>query len=227
MSTALTKAEKDPVRIFLAAELDRRGLKMADLSKQIGRSHAFIQQFLKRGIPATLRERDRARLAEALGVEETLLGAPLKARASVANDGERATIRLVGEFNALVSAGGGIYLSDEEKIGEWPLPKGYLVEMSLSNDGLAVVHVKGDSMEPTLRSGDRILIDMGDKNVSQSGLFVLWDGNGRVVKRVERIPGAKPPRLALISDNPLHSRYEVPAADVDIIGRVVWAARRL
>lgn len=118
-------------------------------------------------------------------------------------------------------------IEDEERTGNWPLPRPYLDEMHLSGGELAVIPVKGDSMEPTLRSGDRVLIDLGDKNVSQGGLFVIFDGVGRVVKRVERVPGLKPPKLALISDNPLHGRYEVDAEHVDIIGRIVWAGRRL
>jgi phage repressor protein C with HTH and peptisase S24 domain len=223
----MKRAHKDAVRTFLAAELESRDITMAAASKMVGKSHAYIQQFLERGVPKELPERVRSRLAEALGVDESLLGRKTLSKRPLAVDAKPSHIRNVGEYNALVSAGGGISLADEEKIGEWPLPRPYLDDMNLSGNGLAVVPVKGDSMEPTLRSGDRVLIDMGDKNVSQGGLFVLWDGSGRVVKRVERVPGAKPPLLALISDNPLHTRYQVSAIDVDIIGRVVWAARRL
>jgi SOS-response transcriptional repressor LexA len=220
-------AKKDAIRSVIEERLTERGIDMAELSRRLGKNHAYIQQYLRRGIPATLPEAVRTRLADELDIDEALLGArPLSHRT-----GGIATrlshVREIAEYNAFVSAGGGAVLSDEERTGIWPLPRSYLDEMSLSGNGLAVVPVKGDSMEPTLRSGDRVLIDMGDLNVSQGGLFVLWDGVGRVVKRVERVPGSKVPTLALISDNPLHNRYQVPADEVHIVGRVVWAARRL
>ena len=213
--------------MFLAAELDGRDIDMADLSRQIGMSHSYIQQYLSRGVPKALPERVRARLASALGIDDSLLGGPKLTNRTGSNVTKGSTTVQVGVYNALASAGGGITLSDEDKMGSWPLPRSYLDEMNLTGSGLAVIPVKGDSMEPTLRSGDRVLIDMGDRNVSQGGLFVLWDGDGRVVKRVERILGKRPTLLVLISDNPLHSKYEVAANDMEIIGRVVWAARRL
>jgi phage repressor protein C with HTH and peptisase S24 domain len=227
MARAAPPVKPDAVRLFLSAEIEKRGLDMASLSREIGMSHAYIQQFLKRGVPRELPERIRARLAEVLDVDEVSLGKRTLSKQTSSQVTKLSQIRNVGEYNALVSAGGGIVLSDEEQTGTWPLPRTYLEDMHLSGDGLAVVPVKGDSMEPTLRSGDRVLIDMGDKNVSHGGLFVLWDGTGRVLKRVERVPGERPPRLSLISDNPLHGKYQVAAAEVEIIGRVVWAARRL
>lgn len=215
--------DADPVRVFLAAKIAEDDIDMATLSRQIGRSHAYIQQFLKRGVPRKLPEVERRKLAEKLNVDETVLGGTVK---TVAKGLRPSHYREVGEYNALVSAGGGIVMDEEEQIGSWPLPRAYLEEMRLTGGELAVVPVKGDSMEPTLRSGDRVLIDMGDKNISQGGIFCLWDGHGRVVKRVERVPGQKPERVRLKSDNPLHDMYEVPAAVIEIIGRVVWAARR-
>lgn len=223
------KRSYDPVRKLIREVLNERGIDMAVLSRQIGRSHSYIQQFMERHVPRELKERDRRRIAEALGLDESDLGGPAR-KDRGADDAGASGLRgvsEVAEYNALASAGGGILIDEEERVGSWPLPKAYLNEMHLSGNGLAVVPVKGDSMEPTLRSGDRVLIDLGDTNVSQGGLFVLYDGLGRVVKRVEHIPGSHPPKLALISDNPLHTRYEVDADSVGVIGRVVWAARRL
>lgn len=219
--------KKDAIRAIIEERLAERGVDMAELSRRLGKNHAYIQQYLRRNVPASLPEAVRAKLAEELDLDESLLGGRLLPDRTGRATPRLSHVREVAEYNAFVSAGGGAVLTDEEKTGIWPLPRSYLEEMSLSGNGLAVVPVKGDSMEPTLRSGDRVLIDMGDLNVSQGGLFVLWDGVGRVVKRVERVPGSKVPTLALISDNPLHNRYQVAAEEVHIVGRVVWAARRL
>lgn len=219
----------DPPRAALRAILKQRGISYQSLSEQIGRNSAYIHQYLEGGKPLRLKEDTRQRIAEALDVDETLLGGPPH-RGRSDRDSDAALgvgVRAVPEYNALVAAGGGVMIDEEERTGTWPLPSTYLEEMHLSGNALAVVPVKGDSMEPTLRSGDRVLVDLGDRNISQGGLFALFDGLGRVVKRVEHIPGTRPPKLALISDNPLHSKYEVNAEEIGIIGRVVWAARRL
>lgn len=215
----------DKLRKYLdSPAFKETGWTWARLSRELGKSHAYIQQFVKRGIPIELDPRDVARIIDATGVDESVVGVSASPPAPVRL---RAGIKEVSEYDALASAGGGISL-DERKVGPWPFPADYLNgELRLQGADLALIRVKGDSMEPTLRSGDRILVDMTDKNVSQPGLFVLWDGDGRVVKRVERIPAADPASLLLKSDNPLHGQYQVPAELVTIIGRVVWAARRL
>lgn len=133
----------------------------------------------------------------------------------------------VPEYDVRVSAGGGFVVNEETKRDVWPFSRRYLVdELRLSPAQLCIVEVVGDSMEPTLRPGDRVMVNMADKRVSQPGLFVLWDGDGTVVKRLELIPNSKPQRLNRISDNSLHQSYVVVASETIIVGRVVWFARR-
>jgi len=78
------KAEDmDIVRELIRKRLDAAHLTMSEASLRIGRNASYLQQFLKRGIPEELRERDRARLAELLGITEDELrgkSAPLPAR---------------------------------------------------------------------------------------------------------------------------------------------------
>lgn len=218
--------ETDPVRIFLAAEIARQDMDMANLSKRIGMNQTYIQQFLRRGIPRKLPEDVRQKLAAELRVDEAILGGKPQVRARLKKDPDL-DVQNIDEFNAMSEAGGGVAFDEEEKVATWPMPRPYLDEMRMSGGTLAIVPVKGDSMEPTLKSGDRVMIDMGDRNVTQPGIFVIADGNGRVVKRVETIPASSPPLLKLISDNPLHTKYDVLAELVEVIGRVVWVGRRL
>lgn len=63
--------ESDPIRALIRAKLKERGLDMAYVSKEIlGHNHAYLQQFLSRGVPRKLEEDDRAALSKALGVPE-------------------------------------------------------------------------------------------------------------------------------------------------------------
>ena len=65
------------VRDTLARLIQQSGEGFASLSRLIGRNPAYIQQYLKRGIPRRLSEQDRRRLARHFGVSEALFGAPV------------------------------------------------------------------------------------------------------------------------------------------------------
>lgn len=133
---------------------------------------------------------------------------------------------VVNEFNVHASAGDGALISEENVISKWPFEADYIQnELRLHKSQLVLLEVRGDSMYPTLSSGDRIMVNLSDTQVSQPGIFVLFDGDGTVVKRVEKKYGED--TLILISDNEIHKRYNVSLSDVKVAGRVVWAAKRL
>lgn len=134
----------------------------------------------------------------------------------------------IPEFDVQASAGGGALVDRENVISNWPFAPDFIRDvLNLEVRHLAMIEVRGDSMEPTLSSADKVMINMADKHVQQPGIFVLWDGNGTVVKRVEYMFGTETPKVLLISDNNRHNDYEVEVEQVQIVGRVVWAARRM
>ena len=62
------------------AELERliveRREDYAGLSRLLGRNPAYVQQFIKRGVPRKLDEKDRKTLARYFGISEEALGGP-------------------------------------------------------------------------------------------------------------------------------------------------------
>ncbi|BEV44804.1 hypothetical protein [Afipia carboxidovorans] len=66
----------DKARGIIEAAVKRGDWNLSDLSKQIGKNHAYLQQFVKRGIPNNLPEKVRHDLARLLGVEEVDLRGP-------------------------------------------------------------------------------------------------------------------------------------------------------
>jgi phage repressor protein C with HTH and peptisase S24 domain len=94
-------------------------------------------------------------------------------------------------------------------------------------DELAVIEVDGDSMEPTLRSGDHALIDRTERRPRQKdGLYVLLVDGGLQVKRVSAHPVSG--LLTVSSDNTSYRSYtDISPADVDVVGRVIWIGRRM
>lgn len=83
----------------------------------------------------------------------------------------------------------------------------------------------GDSMEPTIRDGDVLLVDRGVDRVVDNGIYVVVVAGAVVVKRLTlRTNGA----LVLRSDNERHAEEVVPPSEVhDLVieGRVRWCGR--
>lgn len=99
-------------------------------------------------------------------------------------------------------------------------------ELRAKPSDMLLLEARGQSMEPDFVHGDQILIDKRDKNPVQPGAFALWDGDGYVVKLVERVP-MQPGRYRIFSANARYSSYEVDADQIQIMGRPVWFGRRL
>jgi len=119
-------------------------------------------------------------------------------------------------------------VEERARRGDWPFAAPYLRHvLGVQADNLAMIEVIGDSMATTLEAGDRLLVDVADRRPSPPGIFVIWDGDGTVVKRLERLPNTDPPLLSIMSDNPRYASYQRPVDDAVILGRVVWYARRL
>ena len=53
-----------------------RGEDFAGLSRMLGRNAAYIQQFVRRGVPKRLKEEERRKLARYFAVSEAFLGGP-------------------------------------------------------------------------------------------------------------------------------------------------------
>lgn len=92
---------------------------------------------------------------------------------------------------------------------------------------LRIMHVEGDSMAPTLLSGDAVLVDMTRRAPNPPGIFVLDDGMGLVAKRLEHIPNSDPSAVRVISDNKHYPEYERTADKIRIVGRIRWFAREI
>lgn len=199
----------------------QRGMTQKELAKAMNTTDMSVSRY-ERG-ETQLSVNMLKKFAEVLGcdpsdiIEEELSDLP----SQVAQD-----VVFVPEYNVEVSAGNGFIIDSEAADALWPFSRKFLsANLGVSLSDLVMVRVEGDSMEPTLRAGDHILINTQNKRISQPGVFVLWDGDGVVVKRVELIPGSNPPRLLRISDNPLHTNYEALVEETEIVGRVALSLR--
>jgi len=134
----------------------------------------------------------------------------------------------IEELDVRASAGAGLTVEAGMVVDAWQIPTAIVRAYSTAPAAdLRIITVMGDSMEPALQPGQRILVDTGDKKPSPPGIFVVWDGLGLVVKRVQMIPHSDPPRVKITSDNPKYDPYERTLDEAYIQGRVLGQWRWL
>ena len=121
------------------------------------------------------------------------------------------------------SAGLGALAGEEAAIGAFRFSARWLRQQGLDPAMLSAIAVAGDSMEPTLRDGDEIFVDHTPRPL-RNGIYVVHVDGALLVKRLDF---GRPGMIALISDNDFYPRFERPAEDVQVIGRVVWKGGRL
>lgn len=88
-------------------------------------------------------------------------------------------------------------------------------------ENLTVLTARGDGMAPTVRPGDKIVINRDLTLPSPQGIFVLRYPDGLVLKRLELVPGTDPSRIRVLSDNPHYPPFERDASELEIIGEAV------
>lgn len=211
----------DP-RLFLERLCVERGEDFASLSRMLGRNPAYVQQFVRRGVPKRLKEEERRKLARYFAVSETLLGGP--------PESEPAPNGLVSvkRHPVSVSAGPGAVVAGELGRPYIAFDERLLKSLTASRPSkLSIVKVEGDSMAPTLNAGDDILVDLGDSAERlRDGIYVLRIDDAVVVKRLALDPTGR--RLTVKSDNPSYPDWpDRSVEDIRPIGRVIWSGRRI
>lgn len=137
---------------------------------------------------------------------------------------------LVPLYDVSASAGHGAVVESEQVIDYLAFKRDWLrAELNATAVDLYLIEVDGESMEPTLRPGDIILIDRRNAgNVPRDGVYVLRLNGSLLVKRLQRMPGHT---VRVSSDNhayePFMLAMDAPADDMAIVGRVVWSGRRM
>lgn len=89
-------------------------------------------------------------------------------------------------------------------------------------NGYEIITASGDSMEPTLKNGDLVVLDRWDTEITKrDGVFCVLIDNDLYLKRVQKVPSC----LMFLSDNKLYHPFEIPLNEVNsrvvVLGRMV------
>lgn len=153
------------------------------------------------------------------------MGSP--APADLPNLAER--FAFVRRYDVRASAGNGaLTTADELEGGDFVAFRAdWLHRIGVSPRQAEVLIAIGDSMEPTIRDGDLLLIDRSFDRPKDNGIYVLVLGGMVLVKRIQtRRDGS----VVLLSDNQRYENEVVPAdelPDLKVEGRVRWFGRTI
>lgn len=133
---------------------------------------------------------------------------------------------------AMLAAGDGHQNHAESVIDHLAFRRDWLERVGVSASGARLARVQGDSMQPTIWSGDMVMIDTARqeplirtrdaRDQRRVPVYALIDNGEARVKRIER-PSAD--LMLLISDNPDYPPELRQGKDIEtiqIIGKVVW-----
>ncbi len=137
---------------------------------------------------------------------------------------EQLGVVLVPELALGYSMGGGSVFTEFQQLGVVPFQKAWLRGRAGGKfSDLFVARGEGDSMEPTLRDGDIILIDTSQKEVNrQDAIWALSYGELGMIKRVRKLPNGG---YQINSDNRSVSPIDAYDGEMQVIGRVIWIGR--
>lgn len=176
-----------------------------ELALKFGKAPSAVTYWVKNGVPKNVLE-----------IAERLL--------ALQND----EFVLVPRYNVEGSAGGGALVESEDILEYLSFRKEWIKNtLRIGEHHLAVITVKGDSMEPRLRDGDVVLLDMSAKAVEDNAIYALQFNGGLSIKRVQRFMSGA---IEIISDNKTYKPELLTpdqAGDVHVVGRVVWAGGKV
>ena len=117
-------------------------------------------------------------------------------------------------------AGSGGYFDD----GGFPTGKGWdeVALPSVNDEHAYALEIAGDSMKPTYRDGDVIVVSPGTPIRRGDRVVVKTRGGEVMVKELKRRTAKA---LELQSLNPAHVDRTLAAGDVEWIARIVWASQ--
>lgn len=128
------------------------------------------------------------------------------------------------EIDLGLSMGDGTEIDHYRAEGWVQFDRGLIRSISRAkHEQLFVARGEGDSMFPTLVSGDRVIIDTSQQALNLTDR--IWAVSIYGAGGIKRLRPVSETEVEIISDNPAQENQIVARDDLYIIGRVVWLCR--
>ncbi|VEB25883.1 putative phage repressor [Actinobacillus lignieresii] len=214
--------------------LAQKKLSMNAFAKMVGVSQRAIAKIVS---GETRSPKNIIEIANALGVSAEWLKtgkgeapdfANLAGNPTAYSEPEESRIRL-DVLDVFASAGNGTFVGDlAELTHAIEFDPTYFMQIfqRANSQGLAIINVTGDSMEPTINSGDLLFVDTNKPMYQGDGIYVFSYGEMLYVKRLQ-LAGD---RLLVISDNQFYHPWEITKENegkLSIHGKVEFSQMKI
>lgn len=134
----------------------------------------------------------------------------------------------VAKYEVAASAGNGAVVHDEAVVDHLAFKRSWITQtLGLDPLHLALIDARGDSMSPTIESGDLLLLDTRKGGAKSEGVYVINLAGALLVKRLRiKLSGT----VEVMSDNPKYSSESISGSELErlvLVGRVVWHGRKI
>lgn len=206
----------------LGEALYKREWTQSDLARATGLTQGAINQIIS---GKTRKSKYAPDIARALGVSlDWLMGEDVPS-------GIRGTIEKVDfvqlpELDIGYGMGGGTFIEDHADQNPRIFDPTWLREITTSPpEMLFIARGIGDSMMTTLLDNDTLIVDRGQRRLTQQDrVWALTYGDLGMIKRIRRTPKHS---FLLMSDNPAISTIEAVEDEINIVGRIAWVGRKM
>lgn len=204
------------------------GKALGTFAREVNIPPNTLRAYLKEGSASSPSLENAARIADGLGVSLRWLatgeGPVGIEQSAVSGSGDFA---FVPRLDVKAAAGAGVLAETEEVSDFLAFRSDWLRRMGISPKGARVLTNKGDSMEPTIRDGDGLLIDITIDRIVDNAIYVVVYSGLVLLKRVQvKLDGS----VLLSSDNTAYEPEVVKQTEVEhlqIAGRLMWFGRSI
>jgi len=201
--------------------LYKREISQSELARRLGITQGAIAQILS---GRTAKSKYAPEIARALGVSLDWLNGedvPSGIRGNVVD----VDFVQLTELDVGYGMGGGTFIDEHMEHQSRVFDPAWIRAITRSPPELLfVARGIGDSMMPTLLDNDTLLVDRGQRKITQQDrIWALTYGELGMVKRVRRQPSGQ---FLLMSDNQAIPPIEAAADEINVVGRIVWIGRR-
>lgn len=218
----------DRIREKIERLIKEKGFNPTEISLLIGRPRYFMFFYLKRKSPKRLPEVERRQLAKLLEVEEQeLTDLPLNRITTtemIVNSIKGYPLSVnIDMLDVTACCGDGVENYHEKTCGKWVMPQEEFRSITFAHpDNIKMIRVSGDSMQPTLKGGDWVLVDVTRNTPDSDGMFLIRTSGGLAVKRLQ---AGLTDEIIVKSDNPAYDNLTAKVGEIKIIGKVIYTLK--
>ena len=198
-------------KVFNALQnLTYGNVSQAELGRVLGVSRSNINY--KKDNDVELSEQDVKKIETYYGVQ-------------ISKSDDFVSIPVLGDVEA--SMGFGVTIYNENQTAVYDISRKLARDLGVSEDCTKMIFARGNSMTPTIESGDNLLVDMSKTEVYDGKIYCIRKDGQLYAKRLQKLSASQ---LKIISDNKDYEPIIIDFAkntdlDFAIIGEVRWAGR--